>query len=255
MKVQVLLVSLFMHWLLTASASAQLSLDSLGVDNWFSSEPAPWTGSFAAGLNGRSGNANTTDINFNLLANRETSINTTNVIGQYFFGRANSTTTSDRAFGQIRRERKLNEVWSLYFQLALEYDNFKDFDYRIALHSGFSREIYKNEAGFWKARLGAGTSREVGGANDEWTPELQIGTDWERQLTETTKIFAIVDYYPSLSDFGDFRLVSNCGLNFLVDAPRNISFRIFALNKFDNTPPPGNNKNDIDYGAALVFGF
>lgn len=225
------------------------------MENWFTSEPAPWTGSFSSGVNGRSGNADTMDINFNLLANRETSANTTNFISNYFYGRSNSTTVNDRAFGQIRRERKLNEVWSLYFQGALEFDRFKDFDFRIALHSGFSREIYKNETGFWKARVGAGASKEVGAVNAEWVPELQIGTDWERQLTETTKIFAIFDYFPSLADFGDYRANTNVGLNFLVDAPHQVSFRIFAQNRFDSTPPPGNNRNDIDYGAALVFGF
>jgi putative salt-induced outer membrane protein YdiY len=240
---------------LPSIALAQWDWRNWSVDNWFSSEEAPWTGSLATGVNGRSGNANTMDYNLNLLANRDTSINTTNVIGNYFYGRANSNTVNDRAFAQLRRERKLNDVWSLYFQGALEYDRFKDFDYRIALHSGFSRQIYKHDTGFWKVRLGAGASREIGGSSDEWIPELQIGTDWEHQLTETTKLFAIFDYYPSFTDFGDFRLVSNCGLNFLVDAPRNISFRLFAQNRYDSTPVAGNNSNDIDYGAALSFGF
>ncbi len=223
--------------------------------NWFSSEPYPWTGSVASGVNGRSGNANTMDINFDLKANRDTEINTTNIIANYFYGRNNSATVNDRAFGQVRRERKINDIWAVYFQLGLEFDRFKDFDYRIAIHSGFSRDIYRTDSGFLKARLGAGVSREVGSPNDDWIPELQLGTDWEQQLTDTTKIYTNIDYFPNVSDFGDFRLNTNVGLNFLVDAPRNISFRIFANNRYDSTPPPGNKSNDVDYGAALVWGF
>jgi hypothetical protein len=98
-------------------------------------------------------------------------------------------------------------------------------------------------------------SKEVGSANEDWSPELQIGGDWDRKLTDTIKVFAKVDYYPNVSDFGDFRLNTNAGLDFLVDAPRNINFRMFALNRYDSTPPLGNNENDIDYGMALVVGF
>lgn len=223
--------------------------------SWFSSDEHPWTGSFATGMNARSGNVNTMDINANLIANRETDLNLTNLIGNYFYGRNNSATVNDRAFGQVRRERKLNNVWSLYFQAGLELDRFRDFDYRIALHSGFSREIYRVERGFLRGRLGAGASREVGSANEDWSPELQIGADWEHQLTEAIKLFAILDYYPNVSDFSDYRFNTNVGLNYLISAPRDVSLRVFAQNRFDSTPPPGNANNDIDYGVALSFGF
>lgn len=242
---------------ITPSAVAQDSWfgDTWFGETWFSSDASPWKGTFASGLNARSGNANTMDINLNLIANRETELNTTNLIGNYFYGRNNSTTVNDRGFGQVRRERKLSDLWSLYFQAGLELDRFRDFDYRIALHSGFTRQIYKTERGFLKGRLGAGASREVGAPNDEWVPELQIGADWEHQLTEAIKLFAIVDYYPNVSDWSDFRFVSNVGLNYLISAPRDLSLRLFAQNRFDSTPPPGNVNNDIDYGVALSFGF
>jgi len=247
------LIILILYTLPCPRAHAQWDLD---FDSFFTDYYAnPWTGSFASGLNGRSGNANTMDINLNLIANRETELNATNVIGNYFYGRNNSTTVNDRAFGQVRRERKLQDPWSLFFQGALEFDRFRDFDYRIALHSGLSREMYRNESGFLKARFGAGSSREVGAPNSEWIPELQIGSDWEYRFTETTNAFAIVDYYPNVSNFSDYRLNTNVGLNFLLDAPRNLSFRIFAMNRYDSTPPPGDKKNDIDYGVALSLGF
>jgi hypothetical protein len=110
---------------LTLATPLPKQLD-FNMDNWFATESTPCTGSFSSGVNGRSGNANTMDINFNLLANRETSVNTTNFIGNYFFGRNNSTTVNDRAFGQIRRERKINELWSIYFQGALDEDSKAD---------------------------------------------------------------------------------------------------------------------------------
>ena len=250
-------------WGVTSSNFAQ-SPFNLGQYNWgdynwgeyiLPTGDAPWTGSFATGVNGRSGNANTTDVNLNLVANRETERFTQNLIGNYFYARNNSVTVNNRAFGQLRHEQNINEIWAIFFQSAIEFDRFRDFDYRLALHGGLSREVFRDELGFWKVRFGAGASREFGAVDSEWIPELQFGTDWERQLTDRLKAFAIVDFYPNVSDFSDYRLNSNVGLNYLVDAPRNISLRIFAITLYDSTPPAGNKPSDIDYGAALSFGF
>lgn len=216
----------------------------------------PWTGSFAAGLNGKSGNSQTLDINTTLNLARDTEFSNTTLLASYFYSANDTSTVTDRFFGQARQERKFqNPRWSVFFQVAVEADRFKAFDYRIALHGGIGFEVYKLDDGFLKLRFGSGASREVGGILDDWIPELQFGADWERQLTETVKLFANVDYFPNVSDFADYRFNTNAGLEFVVDAERNINFRMFALNRFDSTPPAGNVSNDIDYGMALVVGF
>ena len=215
-----------------------------------------WKGQFGSGLNGKSGNSESVDINMTLKLDRETDVSTTNLLASYFYGSNAISTVTDRVFAQLRQERKLaKEGWAWYVQTAVEWDRFKAFDYRIAVHSGLSNQFYKDDSGFLKVRMGAGASKEVGSANEEWSPELQFGGDWERKLTDTTKVFATVDYFPNVTDFADFRVNTNMGFNFLVDAPRNINFRVFALTRYDSTPPPGTEQSDIDYGMALVFGF
>lgn len=216
----------------------------------------PWTGSFAAGLNGKSGNSQNLDINMALNLARETEANSTTLFATYFYSTTEIATVTDRFFAQGRRERKLADPrWSIYFQSAYEWDRFKAFDYRIALHAGFAFEVYKLEDRLLKFRFGSGASKEVGGANEEWLPELQLGLDWERQLTETLKFFVTTDYYPNYQDFSDFRLNTNAGMEFVVDADRDINFRVFTFNRYDSTPEPGNIENDIDYGMALSVGF
>jgi putative salt-induced outer membrane protein YdiY len=218
-------------------------------------EPA-WTGTFAAGLNGKTGNSIATDINVTLDMTRDTDRSTTNIIANYFYGTNDIVTVTDRAFTQFRQERKFsNPKWSWYYQLGLEWDRFKDFDYRIAIHSGLAYMLYDLDDRSLKLRMGAGSSREVGGPNDEWLPELQFGADWHRQLTERTKLYTNLDLYPNVSDFSDYRLNTNAGIEFLLDAEKNINFRLFAINRFDSTPPPGNVDNDLEYGMALVVGF
>ena len=240
---------------LTSTAQAQLDFGFVdgviqdAVDN-------PWKGSFAAGLNGKTGNSQNVDINSTLNLSRETELNTTTLLASYFYSTNDVATITNRFFGQGRQERKLsNPRFSLFYQAAYEWDEFKAYDYRIALHGGLGLEVFKHEDRSLKLRMGAGASREVGGLADDWTPELQFGGDWERQMTETLKLYANVDYYPNIEDFSDYRLNATTGLEFLVDAQRNINFRLFAFNRYDSTPPAGNVANDLDYGMAIVVGF
>ena len=215
-----------------------------------------WTGSFAAGFNGKAGNSENLDVNFAVNVTRESDFATSNFIGNYFYASSNVATTTDRWFSQFRQEIKLpNPRWSWFNQAAVEIDRFKAYDYRVALHTGLSFKVIDEELRKFKIRFGGGASTEVGGASEAWNPELQFGADWERKIFESSRIYATVDYFPNVSDFADYRLNSNVGLDVLVDRTRNINFRIFAQNRYDSTPPVGNQESDLDYGAALVVGF
>ena len=256
MKYALPLLLLFSICALVSTAQAQLDFDLAEGEIQEEVDSNPWTGSFAAGLNGKTGNSQNLDINMALNMARETDLTNTTFFFFYFYSTTQAATVTDRFFGQARRERKLgNPRWSIFYQVAYEWDRFKVFDYRIALHSGLAFEVFKLDDRFLKLRLGAGASREVGGTNNDWNPELQLGADWERQLTETLKLFATTDFYPNFEDFTDYRLNTNAGLEFVVDAERNINFRMFTFNRYDSTPEPGNVKNDVDYGMALVVGF
>lgn len=249
-----LFLSVFLFLTNTTTLHAQLEFSLEPGD--IIEEVAAWDGNFSAGLNGKSGNSENLDFNLTLTLKRETDFATTELLANYFYSSNAIATTTDRWFSQFRQERKLQDPrWSWFYQAAVEVDRFKDFDYRIALHTGYAYKLIDEELRKLKVRLGAGASREVGSANDDWSPELQFGADWERRLSDTTKIYATVDYYPNVSDFADYRLNTNTGLDFLLDAERNINFKIFALNRYDSTPPPGNQENDIDYGMSVGIGF
>ena len=215
-----------------------------------------YTGSFAAGFNGKSGNSQNIDFNFAVNVTRDSDFAESIFIANYFYASSDVITTTDRWFSQFRQEIKFtNPRWSWFNQVGVEIDRFKDYDYRIALHTGLSYKVIDEEKRKLKFRFGGGTSSEVGGASGAFSPELQLGADWERKVFENTRIYATSDYFPNVSDFGDFRVNSNAGLDVLVDKQRNINFRIFAQNRYDSTPPAGNQESDLDYGAALVVGF
>ncbi len=244
-------------WVVPANVHAQVEtvIEEGEIVELVEEAPA-WKGSFAAGFNGKTGNSQNLDLNFAVNVTRESDFATSNFVGNYFYASNDVLTTTDRWFSQFRQEIKLkNPRWSWFNQVGVEIDRFKDFDYRVALHTGLSFKVIDEDVRKLKLRFGGGASREVESINDDWSPELQFGADWERKLFENTRVYATVDYFPDVSEFADYRLNTNAGLDFLVDAKRNINFRIFAQNRYDSTPPTGNEESDLDYGAALVVGF
>lgn len=233
---------------------AQQYFDDAGLDTIY--EEDVWDGSFSFGLNGKSGNSENVDTNLIIDATREDGTNTTDLSFSYFRSSNAIATTTDRIFAEARQDRKLsNPNLSWYYEGSLEWDRFKGFDYRLTTHTGLGILFFEDDDQFFKGRVGAGASREFGGINDDWIPELQFGTDWEKHLTQRTKVFATSDLFPNVRDFGDYRLNSRFGFETLVDPEIGMSLRAFVFNRYDSTPDPGFKANDIDYGLSLVFDF
>lgn len=215
-----------------------------------------WDGSFAFGLNGKSGNSQNLDINLEFNMNREDEKAITDLVANYFYATNDLATTVDRLFTQARQDRKLaNDNFSWYYMGSYEWDRFRDFDYRVSVHTGLGILLYEFEDRSLRSRLGAGASREFGGTMDDWIPELQFGLDWERQLTDRTRLYSNFDLFPNASDFEDYRFNLRTGFETLLDEQLDMRLRAFVFNRFDSTPGVGFQENDMDYGLALVFGF
>jgi putative salt-induced outer membrane protein YdiY len=134
----------------------------------------------------------------------------------------------------------------------LEYDEFKAFDLRLSVSGGLGNHFIKTETTTLTGRLGAGTSHEFGGPDDAWVPEGNLGTDFEYKISRLQKFKLIADYYPSWEDFRDYRLVSNAYWEILLDDDTNLSLKIGAVDRYDNTPN-GAKANDIDYFVTLLW--
>ena len=215
-----------------------------------------WEGDFAVGVNGTNGNSDNLDVNFTLNLKRETDFAITELLATYFYSENSLGTSTDRVFTQGRQERKLaNPNFTWFYMGSFEWDRFKSFDSRVALHTGIGIVFLEDDVRSLKGRIGAGASREFGGANDEWLPELQLGWDWERHLTERTKLYSNVDYFPNLENFADYRLNVRAGFETLLDEALDMRFSLFIFNRFDSTPGVGFEENDLEYGSALIFGF
>ncbi len=213
----------------------------------------PWSISFELGVNGNEGNSDTLNITSGLDLEQKIETITNSVRFRYNQATAAGIETKNNGILKLGHERDIVDTpWSIFARNDYIFDRFQAFDLRLVLNAGLGYAFIRDDVTTFKGRFGAGTSREFGGPDDEWAPELVLGLDYKRQLTKRQKLTAIVDYYPQIDAFEDFRLITDVSWELLVDEEANLSLKLSVLDLYDSTPN-GAKPNDLNYAMLLLW--
>jgi len=215
--------------------------------------PVYWDGSIEFGLTGSEGNSST--LNFKAGANlkRKTAWNEIELDIKYYRATNESVQTQHNALFQADVNWLLEDSpWSLFHKTAVEYDEFKAFDYRLSLSLGVGYQAVQTDIASLKYRSGSGASREFAGPDDDWVPEAVLGFDYKYQFTPRQSFKAKVDYMPDWTDFADYRMVTDVGYVILLNEAHNLNLKLGLVDRFDSTPN-GRKANDIDYSVVLLW--
>jgi putative salt-induced outer membrane protein YdiY len=227
-----------------------------GYHRWMSLWVQPWQGSLELGLNGASGNTNNSNLFIGWDGRREYRGGDLAFDFDYFFQKAESAVTMDRAVALGRYEREIGETSVNWFvQGFFEYDDLRAYPARLAVTAGLSRHLIDVDRLRLTGRVGVGASKKIRATNDHWRPELQFGADYEYRLTERQKIVGLVDYFPDVSDFSTYRLNAKLAWEALLDEEWGLAMRASVMNWHDSNPGPGTKANDLFYVLSLVWGY
>ncbi len=215
-----------------------------------------WTGNVALGLNGASGNTERTNLRGAIDGTRDTEFMTTNATALYTYATDDGDISESRFFAGLLNDWKLEDSrWRVFGEGSAEFDNFQDWEWRVASAGGLGYELIDNDKTTLLGRAGLGLSREIGGSDNSIRPEGLIGASLSHQLTERQKLTADATLYPDLGETGDFRVVANAAWEMLIDPEVNMSLRIGVEDRYDSTPGGDSKKNDFAYFAMLVWEF
>lgn len=217
-----------------------------------------WDGSAELGLNGSTGNSEL--LNFRLGAGAKRTVPDryeTSADIVYKLGKEEGSTTQSEGSLQLRNDWLLGaeSPWRIFAQGRLEYDQFQDWDWRLSLFGGVGYEFIETDRTLLLGRVGAGVRKDFGGSDDSWVPEALLGLDFGHQINDRQKLTATADLFPSLSDFGQYRVVAKAAWELLVDPETNLSLKIGVENRYDSDPGDDVKRNDLDYFAVLVWSF
>jgi hypothetical protein len=135
---------------------------------------------------------------------------------------------------------------------GLEYDEFKQFDIRMKVNAGFQKIFFRGEQVKLSWRIGAGISQELGGVDDEVTPEADFGMIMSRNISSRQSVQATSDYYPDWSNFSEYRFESKASWKIVIDKEHGWSLKLSMADRYDSTPH-GRRPNDLTYSLVLVW--
>ncbi|YCM42266.1 DUF481 domain-containing protein [Verrucomicrobiaceae bacterium 227] len=215
----------------------------------FAAQPGPWEVTGAAGLSASSGNSESLAYHLQFLGTYEEGQNE-GELGIDYFGAENDdieTTNSFRAFGQY------NHLFSERFFLGLtgEFltDPIADVDYRYNLAALAGYYVIKNDATSLSFEAGPGYIwQQEGGLSDSFST-VRFAQHFKHQFSEHTKLWQSITFGPRSSDYSDYLLRGEIGLDLRVS--ENWSVRTSLRHQIDSTPAAGRQKDD----TTLLMGF
>ena len=160
-------------------------------------------------------------------------------------------TTVENAKAFVNVKKTLSAKTFAYLDGSVLYDDVALIDYRATLGPGLGFYLVKNDKR--QLSLEAGPSyvwEKVDGASNDYLA-LRFAERYSCQATKTAKLVQSLEYLPEAEDFDNYLLTAEVG----VEAAMNdhLSLRIVLQDKYDSTPAPGAERNDLSLLAGLGF--
>ena len=160
-------------------------------------------------------------------------------------------TTVENAKAFVNVKKTLSAKTFAYLDGSVLYDDVALIDYRATLGPGLGFYLVKNDKR--QLSLEAGPSyvwEKVDGASNDYLA-LRFAERYSCQATKTAKLVQSLEYLPEAEDFDNYHLTAEVG----VEAAMNdhLSLRIVLQDKYDSTPAPGAERNDLSLIAGLGF--
>jgi len=214
-----------------------------------------WEGNVELGLNGSDGNSQNFNLHLGAKLKRKTKFNVLSSEVDYKKNSVGSTDTADKAFLDSRFEHLFQDSrWTWFVHNIEDYDEFKAYDLRVSLDTGFGYRIIESDIISLTGRFSGGTTREIGGPDDKFIPEAVFGLEAEHKISKRQKLSASAEYRPDVTDFADYRLNMKAAWEVLLDEEKHLSMKVGVLDRYDSYSE-GRKPNDLDYTLTLLWGF
>ncbi len=213
-----------------------------------------WEGYLELGAAGSEGNTERFGLRFGAGAKRTSKTMETKIDLRYLYASESGDTTENKGRLDFRNDWTRLAPWRFFVDATGEYDEFQDWDWRVASHAGVGYELIKNDKTFLLPRVGVGGYREFGGDDNDIHPEGVLGVDFTHRFAENHGMGITIDFYPALDNFGDYRFVGKAFYEILLSADRNLWLKLGVEDRYDSTPN-GAKRNDLDYFATVTLKF
>ncbi len=219
--------------------------------------PQPWSGGADFGLNGAAGNSDVFNFRGGWNVRRKSVDNVLTSDFLYVYSWQNGKTNTQQALFNTRDEILFaGSPWTLFAANQIEYDELRAYRFRIGIYGGVGYTVFDDARMTLRTRAGVGAVRELGtdGAESRWIAEALFGYDFRIKVTEHASLISILDFYPRIIDWGQYRIRARLAYEWVIDPDTGTVLRFGIQDRFDSDP--GNAKrNDLTYFTTLGLKF
>jgi len=165
-----------------------------------------------------------------------------------------SVTTASLIGAGGRLDLNINDRWFAFGQLGLLHDRFQQLDLRIVPAGGIGYHAVKTDTTTFDLSLGGSLNQEYfTNSTSRTSGELLLGEALMHKFSKFTTFNESMQFFPNLTDTGEFRYVFIMGLN--TTLTKVLSWQITATNLYLSNPPPGVKTTDLVLTTGLRFTF
>ena len=219
--------------------------------------PDYWSGSFAVGAQLQRGNTDTADVHAEFKATRKAPREELNLRFYSDYGETEGETDQNKVFGQAKLKIFKTDRLYLFGVADMEYDEMEELDLRAQGFGGLGYKLIARERTTLLGEAGAGLTGEFFDADgDEENLEASVilNAELTQKLFERVVFYQGITLFPSLGDFGEFRVRSESTLTSpLGDG---WAIKLSLVDDYDSDPEnDAVKKNDLRFISALEYTF
>lgn len=215
-----------------------------------------WSREVSLGYNKSSGNTQNSQLATKLFIHRKTDDNEFHLQGDTHYSSSNTKMDAQRwnlmsryAFSFSMRE------WYNFYKLEANHDRFANIDYRIIPSTGVG--YWFSDAQDFKAMAELGLGLEYTNYRDQTKDESELvlipRAFVEKRLWGQSRISEDLFLYPSLEEWGEYRLHSATVFSNPINDT--LALELSLINDYDCDPPANIKKHDMRLISSLVYSF
>lgn len=172
----------------------------------------------------------------------------------YLYTESEQVTSQSRFYANLDKDWLVDDSnWYYFANTRFDWDEFKDWNYRVSLFGGPGYIFHKDDTGYFLGRTGLGGNRTFGGNDDQWTLEALLGIETGWHISKVQFLEFKTTFYPALSDPGQYRNITTLDWIHELDLYQGLAIKLGIYNEYDSNQT-ADNRNDFRYHASLVWG-
>jgi putative salt-induced outer membrane protein YdiY len=170
----------------------------------------------------------------------------------YLLSEKDNETSENRFTANLIRDWLIpDSKWFYFSKLGYDWDEFKDWDYRIRSAGGIGYELVKNEKLTVRSRCGPAMFHTEGGENDTTVIEMLFGLEMMWKIRDKHTLDFTNSLFPSISNKGEYRNVTILDWKVDLNYYRDLGVIFGLFNEYDSSEEES---YDLRYNISLVLG-